>query len=351
MNKRSFILLALVAASALLLTTFALRQPPQTASTQTTSLSSTTAKIKWTVQGQANDNAESAWAAEHRKLGDLVRAATNGQVDITYVSDVVPDTEVLNAVKAKKLNLGFMGTHYLADMPLMNFQLLPIVPNNRLPEILALLKPKFSEIWEQQAGLKLLAFSYYLPQMLFTAKPVDTLEALQGQRLRQFGPDAIKLYARAGTTPVEVKRVFEVLPNILEGKLDGTQGALPAYVNFGWADKLKYISNWPMGSTYMALVVNMDDWNALTPELQLKITKAAEQLEQNQWNSRQASIDSLVNQAETKFGAKVVNPSQAEVDKLLANVEPILEEWKARAGPDSALVFAAINKVLGTDYK
>ncbi len=346
MNKRAFMLLALVAVAALIM--FGLSQR---LSQPADSTSAAAKQVKWILQGQANAGAESAWASEHRKLGDLVMAATNGQVDITYVSEVVPDTEVLDAVKAKKLNLGFMGTHYKADMTLLNFQLLPIVPNNRLPEILALLKPGFSEIWERQWGVKLLAFSYYLPQMLFTAKPVDTLEALKGQRIRQFGADAIKLYARAGSTPVEVKHVSEVLPNLIEGKLDGTQGALPAYVNWGWAERLKYISNWPVGSTYMALVVNMDDWNSLTPDLQLKIVKAAEELEKNQWSGRQAYIDGLINQAETKYGSRVVNPSPAEVEKLLLNINPVLEDWKAKAGPDSAMVFAAINKVLGTDYK
>jgi TRAP-type C4-dicarboxylate transport system substrate-binding protein len=337
--------LAIATAAAFILTGCAQRQ------SQTAPSSTAPKPIKWVLQGQANDSAESAWASEHRKFGDLVRVATNGQVDITYVSDVVQDTEVLDAVKAKKLNLGFAGVQYQAEVPLMNFQMLPIVPNNRLPEILALLKPRFGEIWAERWNVKLLAFSYYLPQLLYTIRPADTLKSLQGQRIRQFGPDTIKLYARAGARPVEIKRVMDVAPNIFEGKLDGAQSALPAYVNWGWADKLKYISNWPLGSVYMALVVNMDDWNSLTPELQLKVSNAAEELEKSQWNSRQAYIDDLVSQAETRFGAKVVNPRQGEVDKLLSNISPMLEDWKKQVGPDSALVFAAINKVLGTNYK
>jgi TRAP-type C4-dicarboxylate transport system substrate-binding protein len=334
MNNSHFNMLAISAVTVFLSISCAQRQVP----------------IKWVLQGQANDTAESAWASEHRKFGDLVSAATNGQVNIAYVSDMVPDTEVLSAVRAKKLNLGFMGVQYQGEVPLMNFQLLPIVPNDQLPEILALLKPKFAEIWEQRFNVKLLAFSYYLPQLLYTIRPVDTLMSLQGQRIRQFGADTIKLYARVGAKPVEVKRVMDVVPKIFEGTLDGAQSALPAYVNWGWADKLKYISNWPLGSVYMALVVNMDDWNSLTPALQLKVLNAAEELEKSQWNRRQAYIDGLIDQAATQFGAKVVNPSPAEVAKLLSNIDPILDDWKKQVGPDSALVFAAMNKVLGTNY-
>ena len=55
--------------------------------------------------------------------------------------------------------------------------------------------------------------------------------------------------------------------------------------------------------------------------------------------------------AATKFGSRVVNPPQAEVDKLLANIDPILEDWKKQVGPDSVLVLEAINKVLGTHYR
>ena len=316
-----------------------------------TSAVAATSTFKWTFQGQANDDKESVWAREQRKLGDMVRAATNGQVDITYVTGVCADTQVLDTVKIKKLNLGFMGVHYKPGMVLMNFQSLPIVPNDRLPEILALLKPKFDAIWQKEWGVKLLAFNYYLPQLLYTAKPADTLENLKPQRIRQFGSDLINLYTRAGCTPVHIPSVGAVQQNLMDGKLDGAQAGLPAYVNFGWADRLKYISNWPLGSTYMALVINMEDWNSLTPDLQQKLLKAAEELEKNQWNDRKANIDNFFKEAVTKYGSKVMNPSQAEVDKLLVNVNPVLEDWKKKMGPDSAMILEAINKVLGTNYK
>jgi len=225
------------------------------------------------------------------------------------------------------------------------------VPNNRLPEILALLKPKFDTLWQKEWGVKMLAFNYYLPQLLYTAKPADTLENLKPQRIRQFGSDLLKLYTRAGCTPVGIQSVQAVQQNLIDGKIDGAQGGLPAYVNWGWAERLKYISKWPLGSVYMALVVNMDDWNSLTPDLQQKVVKAAEDLEKNQWKGRQAYIDSFLNQALTQYGSKVMNPPQAEVNKLLVNVNPVLEDWKKKIGPDSAMIFEAINKVLGTNYK
>ena len=340
MKKGMLILLAILVTAVLILSSFA-----------TSTSAAVPATFKWSFQGQADNTAESVWASEQKKLGDMVRAATNGQVDITYVSGVCPDYQVLDTVKAKKLNVGFMGVHYKPDMALMNFPSLPIVPNDRLPEILALLKPKFDTIWQKQWGVKMLAFNYYLPQLLFTAKPADTLENLKPQRIRQFSPDLINLYTRAGCTPVNIPSVHAVQQNLIDGKIDGAQGGLPAYVNWGWAERLKYISNWPLGSVYMALVVNMDDWNSLTPDLQQKVLKAAEDLEKNQWKGRQAYIDSLLNQALTQYGSKVMNPPQAEVDKLLVNVDPVLEDWKKKIGPDSAIIFEAINKVLGTNYK
>ncbi|MDA8125680.1 MAG: TRAP transporter substrate-binding protein DctP [Deltaproteobacteria bacterium] len=334
-------MLAVLAATVLTLAGFA----------TATSAADAVKTFQWTFQGQANNDPESAWASEQKKLGDMVRAATNGQIDITYVFDVAKDVQVLDAVKEKKLNLGFMGVHYKPNMTFMNFQSLPIVPNDRLPEILALLKPKFDTLWQKDWGVKLLAFNYYLPQLMYTVKPVDTLEKLKPERIRQFGPDLMKIYARAGCTPIGIPSIQAVQQNIIDGKIDGAQGGLPAYVNWGWAERLKYISNWPLGSTYMALVINLEDWNSLTPDLQQKLVKAAETVEKNQWNSRQAHIDSLINQAMTKYGAKIVNPPQAEVTKLLANVDPVLEDWKKKMGPDSALIFEAVNKVLGTSYK
>ena len=340
MKKNILILIAILITAVLILSGLA-----------TSTSAAAPATFKWSFQGQADNTAESAWASEQRNLGDMVRAATNGQVDITYVSGVCPDNQVLDTVKAKKLNLGFMGVHYKPDMALMNFPSLPIVPNDRLPEILALLKPRFDTLWQKQWDVKMLAFNYYLPQLLYTAKPADTLENLKPQRIRQFGSDLLTLYTRAGCTPVGIQSVQAVQQNLIDGKIDGAQGGLPAYVNWGWAERLKYISKWPLGNVYMALVVNMDDWNSLTPDLQQKVLKAAEDLEKNQWKGRQAYIDSLLNQALTQYGSRVMNPPQAEIDKLLAHVDPVLEDWKKKIGPDSAIIFEAINKVLGTNYK
>lgn len=309
------------------------------------------APFKWNFQGQANNSEESVWASEQRKFGDMVRAATDGQVDITYVFDVCPDTQVLDTVKARKLNLGFMGVHYKPEMALMNSVALPIVPNDRLPEVLALLKPRFDAIWQKEWGVKMLAFNYYLPQLMYTAQPADTLEKLKPQRVRQFGSDLINLYKRAGCIPVGIQSVQAVQQNLIDGKIDGAQGGLPAYVNWGWAERLKYVSNWPLGNVYMALVVNREDWDSLSPDLQKKLLKAAEDLETNQWKGRQAFIDDLLKQAQTKYGAKVLNPPQAEVDKLLVNVGPVLDDWKKKTGPDAALILDAVNKVLGTSYK
>ena len=166
-----------------------------------------------------------------------------------------------------------------------------------------------------------------------------------------WGPELTGLYTRAGVTPVDIPDVHAVQQNLADSKIDGAKGGLSAYVNWGWAERLKFISNWPIGSNYLALVVNMDDWNSLTPDLQQKLLKAAEELEKKQWAARQANNDSFLNEAMTKYGVKVMNPPPADIAKLMANVNPVLDDWKKRVGPDSAMIFAAINTVLGTNYK
>jgi TRAP-type C4-dicarboxylate transport system substrate-binding protein len=101
----------------------------------------------------------------------------------------------------------------------------------------------------------------------------------------------------------------------------------------------------------MALVANLDDWNSLTPALQASLMRAAEEVEQSQWRGRQAYIDQLVSEAQDQFGAQVMNPPQAEVDRLLAQIGPILADWKRQVGPDSARALAALDDTLGTHYQ
>ncbi len=330
---------------------FAILLPAVLVSSSLQTASAATRTFKWSFQGQANSSAESAWASEQGTFGDMVRAATDGQVDIAYVANLCPDNQVLDAVRERRLNLGFMGLHYRPDMALMNFPSLPMVPDDRVPEILARLKPHFDRLWQERWGTKLLAFNYYLPQMLYTAEPADTLDRLRPQKIRQFNRDVMNLYARAGCAPVMIESVHAVRGSLERGTLQGAQGALPAYVDWGWAQRLRYISQWPLGSLYMALIVNMDDWNSLTPDLQRKLSIAAEELEKKQWKGRQAYVDGLLDRGKARYGSRVMNPPQTEVDSLLMNVGPILEDWKERVGPDSRTVLEAVNEVLGTHYK
>ena len=78
MKEGMLILLVTLVAVVLILSSFA-----------TSTSAAETKTFKWSFQGQANNTAESVWASEQKNLGDMVRDATNGQVDITYVSGVV----------------------------------------------------------------------------------------------------------------------------------------------------------------------------------------------------------------------------------------------------------------------
>jgi TRAP-type C4-dicarboxylate transport system substrate-binding protein len=50
------------------------------------------------------------------------------------------------------------------------------------------------------------------------------------------------------------------------------------------------------------------------------------------------------------MGVTFVKPDPKEVEKYLANVPPILEQWKKRVGPMANELIGAVNKALGTKY-
>lgn len=306
------------------------------------------ADVTLTFQGKWEGHEKQNWAAEQLKLKDYVAQATNGKIDIKNMGEVVKDNEILDAVRQGVVDMGCQPLHARRELILVNMSSLPIVPHEKLPEIMVKLKPLYDDVFKQH-GVKQLGYVWFLPSNLFTKDPADTFEALKGKKVRVMGNTLVTLFKDAGAIPLTMNN-SEVYTSLQRGLLDGGQTALPGYISSAWYESCKYMSAWPTGAAGMVVLMNMDAWNKMGPELQKQFMSGFEKMEKAQFEGVYKDID-VVEAKAKELGAIRRDPPQSEKDKLLAFVGPVLADWKQKAGPKADTVINAINEVLGTNYK
>ncbi len=107
-----------------------------------------------------------------------------------------------------------------------------------------------------------------LATILYTVdKPVRTLEDLKGLELRV--PNAIiaDFMKALGASPVSMSTP-DWITSLDKGTTDGGATTVGSMSDFQIAEKFKYATIFPMGCSVNFLIMNMDSWNKLSPDLQ-----------------------------------------------------------------------------------
>lgn len=168
------------------------------------------------------------------------------------------------------------------------------------------------------------------PGDLFTKVPVRKLEDLKGLELRATGLSA-KTLEVLGATPVAMPQseAYEALSKgVVKGNLS------PVEVLKGWkhAEVTDYLTRTPfLYNTLFFITMNLDKWNALSPEVQQAIEKVNEEY----FEKVAAGLWDKQNEAALKWaveetGMEVINLPDAEARRWIERVEPIQNEFVAQ---------------------
>lgn len=112
--------------------------------------------------------------------------------------------------------------------------------------------------------------------VLLTTKPVNSLEDLQGLRLRSGGAPYARWAESMGAAPAQVG-VGDQFEQISQGVLDGTMGSVGDLVSYRLVDVIKYIIDLPLGTyhTTSNFTVASGVWSELTAEERAGFARAA----------------------------------------------------------------------------
>jgi TRAP-type C4-dicarboxylate transport system substrate-binding protein len=95
---------------------------------------------------------------------------------------------------------------------------------------------------------------------------------------------------------------------------------------FKFKEVVKYIMEPPFLTPAMHLIINLEDWNALGPDLQRKIQDHVDAHKFKEITMEAVKYDEIALKKAAEYGVKTVTLPPAEVDKMKAKVKKFWDE-------------------------
>ena len=201
--------------------------------------------------------------------------------------------------------------------------------------LLETMRPRMEEIFADY-NQKLLYVVPWPGQAVYAKQPIESLSDLEGYKLRAANARAVEFFEALDAAPILLPWA-EVVPSLASGVIDGVSTSSSSGVDGQFWEFMSHMSRFDWANPLSVVTVNLDAWNALSPEDQTAIEELAAELEPQFWDvSRQEDERNLAVLAEE--GIEVSQPSEAMRAEIAAASEQIWEAFLADAGEGARAV-------------
>ena len=298
-------------------------------------------------QHHLTSNVVQGWANEVEKV-------TNGRVKFQMLPkhpSAPPGT--FDAVRDGLVDLSFVTASYTPARHIL--PLMPELPGSgetSLANSIAYSRihwKHFHKLGEYK-GVKLLGVFTHGPGQMFTKKPVNGIDDVQGLKIRTGGGVAERVANALGASAF-VKPAPESYELLKSGVADGVFFPMESIISFKLDTVLEQATLFPGGmySSAFGFFMNEDKWNKLPKQDQAAIEKISGEhiarLAGQSWDD----ADKRGFEALKKSGVKIVNASPEFVAEVRKRSAPIIEDWIKQAsakGIDAARILAEFREEL-----
>jgi TRAP-type C4-dicarboxylate transport system substrate-binding protein len=169
------------------------------------------------------------------------------------------------------------------------------------------------------------------PNVIHSRKPIDSLAALKGQRIRVNNGTEADALAAFGATPT-VLEVPRILQAIRAGAVDGTTLSPTGAIEFGISRVAPYHFLLRLGTAPLVLVMNRKRFDGLPKQVQMLIDKYRGKWTAVRWAT---AYELAEKQALAQLNADptqhVVTPSPADVASAQLVYQALTEAWVAKS--------------------
>ncbi|WP_295890432.1 TRAP transporter substrate-binding protein [uncultured Vibrio sp.] len=269
--------------------------------------------------------------------GEWVEEATDGRVGIKIEYDLAPPQTQIDVVTDGIGDVTWIFHGHKAG----RFQL------TQLPEIPTFAEGASSELVSQaywrtydkylkkgreHRGVEVLALSVHGPGQLITREPVESLEALQGKKLRVGGGVISSVAKDMKVTPVFIPTT-KVYESISQGVVEGAYQPVEALSSFRLAEVADNTLIVP-GGLYrgsFAIVMNIDTMQSLSKEDQAAIKAVSGEQLSRLFGKMWDDVDTSAYQAALEGGHTFTDASDEMITELKKSSQPLVATWHKAA--------------------
>jgi TRAP-type C4-dicarboxylate transport system substrate-binding protein len=224
-----------------------------------------------------------AEAVASKQWAEDVEEATDGRVTVEffYQEALLPGAETLPGVADGRADMGYIaGAYYPAELPLSNVAGVPFITENAEAQGRTFIdlyenNEALRQEWEAQ-GVHVLTWAPVPPNIVAMKEPADTLEDLEGKKIRGYGyvSEALEI---AGASAIGISQ-SEVYEGLQRGVLDGTSGAsLDIAADRDYQEVAPHFLDVNFGNyAVTANIINLQTWENMPQDIQDAITEVSE---------------------------------------------------------------------------
>jgi TRAP-type transport system periplasmic protein len=206
----------------------------------------------------------------------------------------------------------------------------------------AVLKPYLAKAYAEKGSTLLASYTYPL-QFMWGRKKLESLADIKGMKLRVAQPEQGEFVRRFGGTSITMSAP-EVPSALDRGVVDGIFTAGVGAVL--WKDLLKYGYVLIINVNNSYFIANTEAYNKLTPDLQAKLRKVAE--DSARWDQETMQKEEAESvQVLTAAGYTFTKATPEENKQAVAAMTPYWDDWAKSRGPDVVEALAKVRAALG----
>ena len=275
-----------------------------------------------------------------------IEKATNGELKIRLHLSGTLQISASNITQAVGENVVQIGDD------LFNSGNIPVAGIPRLPMLIqsyedfakadAVLKPYIEKSFGQKGSTVLASYTYPL-QFMWGRKKLESLDDVKGMKLRVAQPEQGEFVRRFGGTSITMSAP-EVPSALDRGVVEGIFTAGVGAVL--WKDLLKYGYVLIVNVNNSYFIANTDAYKKLSPDLQGKLRKGAEDAARwNQDTMKKEEADSV--QVLRAAGYTFTTAKPEENARAVDAMKPYWDEWAKSRGPEMTEALGKVRAALG----
>ena len=266
-------------------------------------------------------------------FAEKVEEVTDGEVKITVHPGGglgIKGPEGMAAVRDGLVPIAdILMNQQVGEAPILGIETLPYLAPN-LAEVALLhkfIRPMVEDVAEDM-NQKLLYMVPWPGQAVYSQDPIETVDDLAGLKIRVVDANGDAFFGALGAAPLQMPW-GEVVPSLAAGTISGVTTSSSSGVDGSFWEFLDNMNTFNWQASSNIVTVNLDAWNALSPEHQKAIEEAAESLEGQFWlNSAREDEKKIAVLKEN--GMTITSPSPELRAELLERALPLWEEFMER---------------------